>query len=531
MHSSNFQIKDLHLPGNMNARNCLLCGKALSKIWVGAGEDFCSREHRNQYRLRRGMDRLQEANKVANLMRRREHPKPIPALEHSGNTDVRLADSSQVHLTASRASVALPGTKWSPAVRLPGASGYVRRYQKSIPNGKPRESGMPRPKGARLILKDRLRGIDPPGANYRERIKRPRRIPAPAKEGQVLRVSAGAGFRLPAMRAQALDISAHTPELQWPDRPRPGSLDTLDRPAPYTVPKVSFKVPEMQGPSAPVPNRAVALAVRGPIAFGKRLTPCDTEPAARPCEGAWTTWAEAMPSPIRHAGELMPPPRFVTLQQQSMGGQPVAQLMLVPIMPEDRHFGYIPSIAVSPAGLTGVPKVSLEEQFDSGFANWTGGVEDWVLDAAGARTGSLALFTPTIDKCDYDMEFLARIDHRSVTWVFRASNLTEYHLATIASTAAGGYEFGRGTVIGGVSELAATTPLPMALNRKNAITIRLRAMGNEFTVSLDGQVIDTWTDGRLPVGGIGFMGAPDDRARIYWVRLSPAGSAGKESKR
>jgi hypothetical protein len=127
------------------------------------------------------------------------------------------------------------------------------------------------------------------------------------------------------------------------------------------------------------------------------------------------------------------------------------------------------------------------------------------------------------------MEFLARIDHRSVTWVFRASNLSEYHLATIASTAAGGYEFGRGTVIGGVSELAATTPLPMALNRKNAITIRLRAIGNEFTVSLDGQVIDTWTDGRLPVGGIGFMGATDDRARLYWVRLSPAGSAGKEN--
>jgi hypothetical protein len=151
-----------------------------------------------------------------------------------------------------------------------------------------------------------------------------------------------------------------------------------------------------------------------------------------------------------------------------------------------------------------------------------------VLDAAGARTGSLALFTPTIDQRDYDMEFLARIDNRSVTWVFRAANLNEYHLATITSTAAGGYEFGRGTVIGGVSEITATTPIPILLNRKNAITIRLRAMGNEFSVSLDGQVIDTWTDSRLPVGGIGFVGAPDDRARIYWVRLSPAGSPGKE---
>jgi hypothetical protein len=444
----------------MNARNCLLCGKALSRIWVGAGEDFCSREHRNQYRLRRGMDRLQEANKVANLMRRRENPKPIPALEHSGNTDVRLADSSQVHFTLNQVPVAFPATNWSPSVRVPVARGYVRRYQKAIPRGKARDASMPRPKTSRLILKERLRGLNPPGANYRERIKHPRRIPLTASVGQALRVSAGAGFRLPAMRAQDLNVLRHAPELQWPDQPRVSALDKLDRPAPYTTPGVSFCLPGMRSPSAPVPIRSVALLVRGPIAFGKRLGPCNADADVRPYEGEWTIREGAMPGPIPHAGELMPPPRFVDLQQQSMGGQPAPQLMLVPIMPEDRPFGFIPSIAVSPAGLTGVPKVSLEEQFDSGLINWMGGVEDWVLDAAGARTGSLALFTPTLDKCDYDLEFLARIDHRSVTWVFRACNLDEYHLATIASTATGGYEFGRGTVIGGVSELAATTPLP-----------------------------------------------------------------------
>jgi len=63
----------------MSARTCQLCGKPLSRIWVGAGGDFCSREHRNQYQLRQGMDRLLEASQVANLMRRRETPKPILA--------------------------------------------------------------------------------------------------------------------------------------------------------------------------------------------------------------------------------------------------------------------------------------------------------------------------------------------------------------------------------------------------------------------------------------------------------------------
>src|SRR5450631_3992823 len=63
----------------MNARSCQLCGKPISRLRVGGDGDFCSREHRNQHRLRRGMDRLEEANKVTSLMRRRENPRHISA--------------------------------------------------------------------------------------------------------------------------------------------------------------------------------------------------------------------------------------------------------------------------------------------------------------------------------------------------------------------------------------------------------------------------------------------------------------------
>ncbi len=61
----------------MSAKSCLLCGRALSRMRMGAEGDFCSREHRNQYRLRRSMECLTEANKVATLARRRESPKPL----------------------------------------------------------------------------------------------------------------------------------------------------------------------------------------------------------------------------------------------------------------------------------------------------------------------------------------------------------------------------------------------------------------------------------------------------------------------
>src|SRR5579872_1070843 len=72
----------------MNGRTCQLCGKPLSRIWAGSGGDFCSREHRNQYRLRCGMDTLLEANKHASLMRRRDQPKQFPASHLQCNSAV-----------------------------------------------------------------------------------------------------------------------------------------------------------------------------------------------------------------------------------------------------------------------------------------------------------------------------------------------------------------------------------------------------------------------------------------------------------
>jgi len=59
----------------MNSSNCLLCGKSLGGVRSGGGEDFCSREHRSQYRLCRGMERLTEPNQITTVIRSREMPK------------------------------------------------------------------------------------------------------------------------------------------------------------------------------------------------------------------------------------------------------------------------------------------------------------------------------------------------------------------------------------------------------------------------------------------------------------------------
>src|SRR4051794_8182688 len=68
------------------ARACQLCGKPLSRLRVGGDGDYCSKEHRNQHRLRQGMDRLEEASKVTSLMRRRENPRHISTAQLMRNS-------------------------------------------------------------------------------------------------------------------------------------------------------------------------------------------------------------------------------------------------------------------------------------------------------------------------------------------------------------------------------------------------------------------------------------------------------------
>ena len=102
----------------MNGRTCQLCGKPLSRIWAGGGGDFCSREHRNQYRLRCGMDTLLEANKHASLMRRRDTPRQFPLAQLQSNSAVGTRAFGPARAAARR-----------PALRPLPASPATARFQ------------------------------------------------------------------------------------------------------------------------------------------------------------------------------------------------------------------------------------------------------------------------------------------------------------------------------------------------------------------------------------------------------------------
>src|SRR5271166_2353915 len=187
----------------MSARTCQYCGKPLSRIWVGAG-DFCLREHRNQYRMRQGMDRLLEANQVANVIRRREVPKPITSTHPPAEIAPRPVDGSFVHFIARRSALAIPESRWSPPVRIPGARGPVKhRLRSTLPAR--RDFGMLNGLVKPVEPEFHSLKVDAPGAVYMNKIRQPGVLSFRPVVGSALRVSAANGFRLPPIQKDAIE--------------------------------------------------------------------------------------------------------------------------------------------------------------------------------------------------------------------------------------------------------------------------------------------------------------------------------------
>lgn len=211
----------------MSARACQLCGKPLSRIRVGTDGDFCSREHRNQFRLRQGMDRLMEANTVASLMRRRERPKNIvPKLTDSASSLERRGFSQGPPIPVR------PGFVMRSAHMSLGTGnglGHASRTQIALVRfhvlgtGDARHSMnvLPRPSHGLFLLPKPRRA----GRGGSERTMAPAREISPAPlAGVMLRVSGSAGFRLPRVQVRQVVPDRSTSTL------RAGFKDLAGRP-------------------------------------------------------------------------------------------------------------------------------------------------------------------------------------------------------------------------------------------------------------------------------------------------------------
>jgi hypothetical protein len=191
----------------------------------------------------------------------------------------------------------------------------------------------------------------------------------------------------------------------------------------------------------------------------------------------------------------------------------------------------VPNISTSQgtlmAAIQARAAVDLQEDFQAGLGAWTGttGWEStWLLTSPGAvQPGRLALYKPMTPLSDYNLEIHGQIQSKALSFVFRATDMNNYYAAKIVVRKPGplpSVYLVRYAVINGRADQKTETLLPMYLRTDTLYDMLVTAQGENFTITVNGQLVETWSDSRLKSGGVGLFAEKDEISQIRFVHVT-----------
>ncbi len=171
--------------------------------------------------------------------------------------------------------------------------------------------------------------------------------------------------------------------------------------------------------------------------------------------------------------------------------------------------------------------IGLDENFRQGLDNWmgnSGSTAEWSFDQAGfVQPGRVALYQPSLGLSDYELQFLGAIDKGALSWVVRAIDFQNYYVVKLSVVKPGVVpQLGitRYAVIDGKAVDRVDTPVALNSRTDSLYRVSMEMQGDHFALTIQGQVIDSWTEKRLKRGGVGFFTNRGEQSRIGWVQIT-----------
>jgi hypothetical protein len=171
--------------------------------------------------------------------------------------------------------------------------------------------------------------------------------------------------------------------------------------------------------------------------------------------------------------------------------------------------------------------VALDEDFRSGLDDWAspdGNATEWSFDANGfVRPGSLALYSPSLSLADYQAQFLGLIDQKSLSWVVRAADFSNYYVVKLVVQKPGPLTtlgLTRYAVIDGKPQNRVDAVVPFTARPDMLYRVRMDVHDDSFVLAIQGQMVDAWSEPRLKKGGIGFFSARGEGSRVRWLQVT-----------
>jgi hypothetical protein len=171
--------------------------------------------------------------------------------------------------------------------------------------------------------------------------------------------------------------------------------------------------------------------------------------------------------------------------------------------------------------------IALDEDFRSGLDDWASRGDtatEWSFDSTGfVRPGALALYRPSMNLTDYQVQFLGMIDKKALSWVVRAEDFDNYYVVKLMVLKAGPLPtigVTRYAVVNGIPDQRADVIVPIDARNDMLYRVRMDVRGEDFSLTVQGQMVDAWSEPRLTRGGIGFFTARGEESRLRWVQVT-----------
>jgi hypothetical protein len=156
-----------------------------------------------------------------------------------------------------------------------------------------------------------------------------------------------------------------------------------------------------------------------------------------------------------------------------------------------------------------------------GPSGWS---RDWSYDQAGfLRPGTVGFLQKSMSLVNYRMEFMGQIERKSLGWAFRAKDENNYYVAKLTIARPGPLpivDLVHYPVTNGKEGPKVSVMLPFSVQNDTLYQVEMNIRGDAFRASVNGHVVDSWTDGALRAGGVGFVSGKGEAARVRWIRVS-----------
>jgi hypothetical protein len=157
-----------------------------------------------------------------------------------------------------------------------------------------------------------------------------------------------------------------------------------------------------------------------------------------------------------------------------------------------------------------------------------GWLTEWASDEVGSRHGrQLTLYRPSANQSDYQMQFAGQIENKALGWVFRVSDTKNYYAMKIENNKHGSVLYSRFVVVNGRQGDLTQKPLQIPARPDTTYNVRLEATGPRFSVYIQNEPVDLWTDSRLKTGALGFMNETEESGRTNSVRFTFPDAVGR----